>query len=116
MTDEVKKAAEEWINAEYPWLRTLEKKGEWNSTLSTASFRYAFLAGHAHAMRWVPVSERLPEVGTWVLRYSPNKGTEIDKLEYVMASGETCFWGDREFNCYDATHWMPLPPLPKEQP
>lgn len=52
--------------------------------------------------RWIPVTERLPDVGIEVLIYSEDDGVCVDY--YV---------GD-SFGYYDVTHWMPLPEPPKE--
>jgi hypothetical protein len=75
-----------------------------------------------HAMRetmprWIPVSEGLPEVNTPVLglyREYFDHG-EIQMTVLLNYGGE----GWTEFNDNDTyytgiTHWMPLPPLPKE--
>lgn len=56
------------------------------------------------AQRWIPVGERLPEVGKWVIVWMPDK---YDEVEYThrMENGE---WADE-----GVTHWMPLPELPE---
>jgi hypothetical protein len=67
--------------------------------------------------RWIPVSERLPEVGTGeVLVARSYKGKPyVDVGEFI--NGTACCWGDeyaikpRE---HITTHWMPLPEPPKE--
>ena len=51
---------------------------------------------------WIPVTEKLPDVGIEVLIYSEDDGVCVDY--YV---------GD-SFGYYDVTHWMPLPEPPKE--
>lgn len=68
--------------------------------------------------RWIPVTERLPEVECHV--YS------VDVLFYVRDDGiyagyvnhETGTWKCRchavKFAKNRVTHWMPLPPAPKE--
>ena len=68
-------------------------------------------------MGWIPVSERLPEVGTGeVLVARSYKGKPyVDVGEFI--NGTACCWGDeyainpRE---HITTHWMPLPEPPKE--
>lgn len=51
--------------------------------------------------RWVPVSERLPDVGIEVLIYSEDDGVCVD------------YYGGDSFGYYNVTHWMPLPQPPK---
>ena len=52
--------------------------------------------------RWIPVEERLPDIGAVVLAYSKIAGICVDYYE-----GEA-------FDYFDVTHWMPLPEPPKE--
>ena len=52
--------------------------------------------------RWIPVAERLPEIGIVVLVYSEDDGICVD------------YYGGDSFGYYDVTHWMPLPQPPKE--
>lgn len=52
--------------------------------------------------RWIPVTERLPDIGIVVLVYSEDDGICLDY--YV---------GD-SFDYYDVTHWMPLPEPPEK--
>ena len=51
--------------------------------------------------RWIPVAERLPDVGIEVLIYSEDDGVCVD------------YYGGDSFGYYDVTHWMPLPEPPK---
>ena len=53
--------------------------------------------------RWIPVTERLPEINTWVLAYCKYKDLVID---YVDKNG---LW-----SYGNVTHWMPKPEPPKE--
>lgn len=52
--------------------------------------------------RWIPVTERLPDIGIEVLVYSEDDGICVDYYD-----------GD-SFCYYGVTHWMPLPEPPKE--
>ena len=58
---------------------------------------------NALAKRWIPVTERLPDVGIEVLIYSEDDGVCVD------------YYGGDTFGYYDVTHWMPLPEPPKEE-
>ena len=53
--------------------------------------------------RWIPVKERLPDIGIEVLVYSEDDGICVDYYD-----------GD-SFGYYGVTHWMPLPEPPKEE-
>ena len=53
-------------------------------------------------LRWIPVTERLPDIGIEVLIYSEDDGICMD------------YYGGDSFGYYDVTHWMPLPEPPKE--
>ena len=53
--------------------------------------------------RWIPVTERLPDIGIEVLVYSEDDGICMD------------YYGGDSFGYYDVTHWMPLPEPPKEE-
>lgn len=55
------------------------------------------------ALRWVPVSERMPETYTDVLCYTK------DRQVFVWYLNEKGNWEKRE-----VTHWRPLPAPPKE--
>lgn len=51
--------------------------------------------------RWIPVTERLPDIGAVALAYSKIAGIFVDYYE-----GEA-------FGYFDVTHWMPMPEPPK---
>lgn len=52
--------------------------------------------------RWIPVTERLPDIGKVVLIYSKEDDVEVD------------YYGGDMFGYCNVTHWMPLPEPPKE--
>lgn len=59
---------------------------------------------------WIPVTERQPRVGRYVLVYSPEYGIVVaarcTPLVWVSApDGATC----------DVSFWQPLPPKPKKR-
>lgn len=60
--------------------------------------------------RWIPVSERLPEDGDFVLGWGTDEIIEV--LEFCTEYGDNCFYniaGDT----ISITHWMPLPEPPE---
>lgn len=59
--------------------------------------------------RWISVKERLPEEGKLTVIYMPNR---IINGEIELGTFENGDWHDW---AYDVTHWMPLPPSPKEE-
>ena len=62
--------------------------------------------------RWIPVSERLPEIATDVLVYGVNHGS----ASYTVAGLFSGSWGSQETEettRFEPTHWMPLPAVPE---
>ena len=60
--------------------------------------------------RWIPVTERLPKDGEWVLVWG--RGQQIP----TMMFRESGAWIDDQFEFHTTvTHWMPLPQPPKEE-
>jgi hypothetical protein len=59
-------------------------------------------------LRWIPVSERLPEQGEDVLGFCSKIGKQVAHLTDESA----WYWGTSGVLGYDATHWMPLPEPP----
>lgn len=52
--------------------------------------------------KWIPVTERLPENGKYVLAYSAD-------YDYTTVEAR------HKFEVFQITHWMPLPEPPKEE-
>ena len=68
--------------------------------------------GRASALKWIPVTERLPADGSDILAYTYDEcESRIFPANY--ANG---WWHDCLFNIriIAVTHWMPLPEPPKE--
>lgn len=57
----------------------------------------------AYLPKWIPVTERLPEGGVYVLAYSADD-------DYM------CVEARHKFAAFQITHWMPLPEAPEEVP
>ena len=58
--------------------------------------------------RWIPVEERLPEKSNWVL-VSGNKLVSVGYFDSII------WWSADDLRFpFEPTHWMPLPPAPKE--
>ena len=72
--------------------------------------KYKALLELLYIPRWIPVTERLPEDGQWVLVWG--HGQKIP----IMMFRESGAWIDDQFEFHTAvTHWMPLPEPPKEE-
>ena len=53
--------------------------------------------------QWISVEDELPKERDWYLIYD------------ASMSHDVCMWyGDCWGNCYNVTHWMPLPQPPKK--
>ena len=67
---------------------------------------------NCHRLKWIPVTERLPEPGKIVMVYDKDHGmwtshrlyTHLQEKPFVIE-----YSGD-----WRITHWMPLPEAPKE--
>lgn len=80
-----------------------------------------FLAGHSAALRWVPVSERLPEERVKVIGYISHYN-EWDRQKIIELVGSKWYdvyaEGDLTIKQESSTptHWMPLPDGPQDTP
>ena len=75
-------------------------------------------------MGWVPVSERLPELGDIVDLFVDGERLTDYYLDHYSPTDHRLFWypkdvegrvlmgGDPTFALTDSDYWMPLPPLP----
>ena len=81
------------------------------------AYKNGYKQGNADAMKWIPVSERLPPPYTPVLTCRQSFGknppyTKVDKM--VLLYGDDKVWTD-DLGTWKTvvTHWMPLPQPPK---
>ena len=63
--------------------------------------------------KWIPVSERLPEVGKRVLFSYRGYIKKQPRIFIGWYNGKQ--WDSLFATEYDVTHWMPLPEPPKEE-
>lgn len=59
--------------------------------------------------RWIPVTEKLPEISTWVLTYRPT--IETIWPAFLSSVGD---WIDEDGIPIEVTYWMSLPKPPEE--
>lgn len=99
MTIETK--AREWAEKEFQSFSPISK-----SIVMPLAER-AYLAGAAEAVRWVPVLEKLPEEGQFLVIGENVNGKQIVISDYSKKYGFT--------SIANVTHWMPLPPHPEKE-
>ena len=66
---------------------------------------------------WIPVTERLPSYGDWVLGIGPQNGyyvCEYRGMSHFVYGGDSP-WFSSKGKAVNITHWMPLPEPPKEE-
>ena len=72
------------------------------------------IANGVTIQKWIPVTERLPEMHTKVLCCGIRGGRFIAELS-TWGNGNL-YWDKRNGKgCPEVTHWMPLPEPPKEE-
>ena len=96
----------------------------YTALLKAASDAFATVTGNSPAIPdgWIPVSERLPDIGTEIFYFCQDDGLRDcaivsssnfsgggDAQLYVHAEGYDLRFG------VDITHWMPLPAAPKQE-
>ena len=64
-------------------------------------------------MKWIPVTERLPEEHKWVLCACRANIVEVLRYDALMSEWQPTE-GNRVYMKGFVTHWMPLPEPPKE--
>lgn len=78
--------------------------------VSTAKVAGHLIANGVTIQKWIPVTERLPEVETPVLTYRETG----QNVELLWQRGCQKRWDYDEFTPCPVTHWMPLPEPPEE--
>ena len=82
-------------------------------TATEQAYKRGYEDGKQYAMKWIPVTERLPELDELVVCYKKGKtflGTYLG-VNYSPVVG--AFKSNEEYYALGATHWMPLPQTPK---
>ena len=71
----------------------------------------------AEKPRWIPVTERLPKYGDWVLGIGPKRGYRVCEYRGIthFPYGGDIPWFSAKGRSITITHWMPLPEPPKEE-
>jgi hypothetical protein len=83
------------------------------------AYKNGYEQGMKDAVKWIPVTERLPEEEGWYLVYTtPNREHKsINKAMfckgYAWGNFEP-YWRGAGGNWANVTHWMPLPEPPKD--
>ena len=93
---------------------------EWEAPITLGDDLRA-AADALEAMRWVPVTERLPENGVPVIvNYIGNSDGKYHPDATAVWTDYGCFWWEGSLEDCDIevavpiTHWMPLPRGPEE--
>ena len=73
------------------------------------AYKNGYEKGKQDAMKWIPVTERLPEKGETVIALGNRGGV------YTAKYTGSIYWHKLNARCHmcEPTHWMPLPTPPK---
>ena len=83
-------------------------------TATEQAYKNGYEKGKKDAVKWIPVSEGLPEPMEWVLCACRSKIIEVLRYDHITDDWDTTMPN----RCYMkgfVTHWMPLPEPPKEE-
>ena len=96
--------------AEYIERETARAQLILNDELHAADLIKSIPAADVRPVEWIPVTERLPENGCYVLAYEDG-----DILLASYSGGEWLLRDMYEIVELNPTYWMPLPEPPKEE-
>jgi hypothetical protein len=74
-----------------------------NFSATEQAYKNGYEKGRQDALKWIPVTERLPEAWVDVLSCDRNKNLTVDCVD---KKGK---WYSEYKNLEEVTHWMPLP-------
>lgn len=113
--------------------KTCGKKTKDGDKCCTGMMADILIANGVTVQRWIPVTERLPEGGSYLVCKSGYGGTRyldvlsfvedlyrLDEYDFHHYKGQKkagFVYYDSEYGYYEVdsvTHWMPLPEMPKE--
>lgn len=92
----------------------IEERDAYRKAMTHEHNRAAYLAWEKEHC-WIPVTERLPEAGERVLCYCRANIYEVMKMRTDGAWVHNDKVYDSAYMSGFVTHWMPLPPAPKEE-
>lgn len=103
----LKSDADEWRHL------SAENKAAGMDWMERADEAEAALAAEREKHRWIPVGERLPEMGDFVMVwFDVDDGNGARGV--MTYRGDDDMWGDNYANKH-VTHWRPLPEPPEEE-
>lgn len=94
------------VGIELSYFDVLSLSGEINSLKEVIAMQGARIAELEAAQRWIPVSERLPELYEKVIVFNEGGYMKVDFLCHMR--------GDFMYSDMKVTHWMPLPESPND--
>lgn len=89
-----------WAEDEYP------HPTEHNEALAAIQRVEALL----ESTRWIPCTERMPELGERVLVWNSTRKCVVSDRRMLSYDGSRWYWGGGSM---DVTHWQPLPKGPE---